>query len=190
MFIEILFKILLFKRGVLIYAEHCIYIYIYIYILVCLFPQHVLIIIQNDIMRCMILIQSTICYIKQLDVNMCLSQNDVVFLLTRHFRGILLAVLSTEWFTLLFKSLFTLRLLAPDGYHCTWDQNETTRYDLVCILTNRDSYPPQTLTGSSRSFHKIAQNFHTGLYCCWFEFGLPAVEWCSFLICLSFHPRS
>ncbi len=33
MFIEILFKILLFKGGVLIYAEHCIqYIYIYIYI--------------------------------------------------------------------------------------------------------------------------------------------------------------
>ncbi len=31
MFIEILFKMLLFKRGVLIYAEHCIYIYIYIY---------------------------------------------------------------------------------------------------------------------------------------------------------------
>ncbi len=30
-FIEILFKILLFKEGVLIYAEHCIYIYIYIY---------------------------------------------------------------------------------------------------------------------------------------------------------------
>ncbi len=29
-FIEILFKILLFKGGVLIYAEHCIYIYIYI----------------------------------------------------------------------------------------------------------------------------------------------------------------
>ncbi len=29
MFIEILFKILLFKGGVLIYAEHCIYIYIY-----------------------------------------------------------------------------------------------------------------------------------------------------------------
>ncbi len=32
MFIEILFKMLLFKGGVLIYAEHCIYIYIYIYI--------------------------------------------------------------------------------------------------------------------------------------------------------------
>ncbi len=32
MFIEILFKILLFKGGVLIYVEHCIYIYIYIYI--------------------------------------------------------------------------------------------------------------------------------------------------------------
>ncbi len=32
MFIEILFKILLFKGGVLIYADHCIYIYIYIYI--------------------------------------------------------------------------------------------------------------------------------------------------------------
>ncbi len=32
MFIEILFKILLFKGGVLIYAEHCIYIYIYIYV--------------------------------------------------------------------------------------------------------------------------------------------------------------
>ncbi len=31
MFIELLFKILLFKGGVLIYAEHCIYIYIYIY---------------------------------------------------------------------------------------------------------------------------------------------------------------
>ncbi len=32
MFIEILFQILLFKGGGLIYAEHCIYIYIYIYI--------------------------------------------------------------------------------------------------------------------------------------------------------------
>ncbi len=32
-FIEILFKMLLFKGGVLIYAEHCIYIYIYIYIM-------------------------------------------------------------------------------------------------------------------------------------------------------------
>ncbi len=33
MFIEILFKMLLFKGGVLIYAEHCIYsIYVYIYI--------------------------------------------------------------------------------------------------------------------------------------------------------------
>ncbi len=32
MFIEILFKMLLFKGGVLIYAEHCIYMYIYIYI--------------------------------------------------------------------------------------------------------------------------------------------------------------
>ncbi len=31
MFIEILFKMLLFKGGVFIYAEHCIYIYIYIY---------------------------------------------------------------------------------------------------------------------------------------------------------------
>ncbi len=31
MFIEILFKIVLFKGGVLIYAEHCVYIYIYIY---------------------------------------------------------------------------------------------------------------------------------------------------------------
>ncbi len=31
-FIEILFKIVLFKGGVLIYAEHCVYIYIYIYI--------------------------------------------------------------------------------------------------------------------------------------------------------------
>ncbi len=30
-FIEILFKIVLFKGGVLIYAEHCVYIYIYIY---------------------------------------------------------------------------------------------------------------------------------------------------------------
>ncbi len=30
MFIEILFKMLLFKGGVLIYAEHCVYIYIYI----------------------------------------------------------------------------------------------------------------------------------------------------------------
>ncbi len=34
MFIEILFKMLLFKGGVLIYAEHCIYIYIYIYMYV------------------------------------------------------------------------------------------------------------------------------------------------------------
>ncbi len=32
MFIELLFKIVLFKGGVLIYAEHCVYIYIYIYI--------------------------------------------------------------------------------------------------------------------------------------------------------------
>ncbi len=32
MFIEILFKMLLFKGGVLIYAEHCMYIYIYIYL--------------------------------------------------------------------------------------------------------------------------------------------------------------
>ncbi len=32
MFIEILFKMLLFKGGVLIYAEHCIYIYTYTYI--------------------------------------------------------------------------------------------------------------------------------------------------------------
>ncbi len=31
-FIEILFKIVLFKGGVLIYAEHCIYIQMYIYI--------------------------------------------------------------------------------------------------------------------------------------------------------------
>ncbi len=31
MFIEILFKMLLFKGGILIYTEHCIYIYIYIY---------------------------------------------------------------------------------------------------------------------------------------------------------------
>ncbi len=30
MFIEILFKMLLFKGGVLIYAEHCVYIYAYI----------------------------------------------------------------------------------------------------------------------------------------------------------------
>ncbi len=29
-FIEIMFKMLLFKGGVLIYTEHCIYIYIYI----------------------------------------------------------------------------------------------------------------------------------------------------------------
>ncbi len=35
MFIEILFKIVLFKGGVLIYTEHCIYIYIYIYINLC-----------------------------------------------------------------------------------------------------------------------------------------------------------
>ncbi len=38
MLIEILFKILLFKGGVLIYAEHCMYIYIYIYIYN---PEHV-----------------------------------------------------------------------------------------------------------------------------------------------------
>ncbi len=35
-FIEILFQILLFKGGVLIYAEHCIYIYIYIPCATCL----------------------------------------------------------------------------------------------------------------------------------------------------------
>ncbi len=38
MFIEILFKMLLFKGGVLIYAEHCIYIYIYIYIYISAMP--------------------------------------------------------------------------------------------------------------------------------------------------------
>ncbi len=32
MFIEILFKMLLFKGGVLIYAEHCMCVYVYIYI--------------------------------------------------------------------------------------------------------------------------------------------------------------
>ncbi len=40
MFIEILFKKLLFKGGVLIYAEHCVYnnnIYIYIYNIFLLF---------------------------------------------------------------------------------------------------------------------------------------------------------
>ncbi len=35
MFIEILFKIVLFKGGVLIYAEHCMYIYINICVCVC-----------------------------------------------------------------------------------------------------------------------------------------------------------
>ncbi len=35
MFIEILFKIVLFKGGVLIYAEHCVYIYIYRPIYLC-----------------------------------------------------------------------------------------------------------------------------------------------------------
>ncbi len=41
-FIEILFKMLLFKGGVLIYAEHCIYIYIYIYIIIYAFLSKVL----------------------------------------------------------------------------------------------------------------------------------------------------
>ncbi len=36
MFIEILFKIVLLKGGVLIYAEHCMYVYIYIYIYICI----------------------------------------------------------------------------------------------------------------------------------------------------------
>ncbi len=40
MFIEILFKMLLFKGGVLIYAEHCIYIYIYIYIYINQYQCH------------------------------------------------------------------------------------------------------------------------------------------------------
>ncbi len=40
MFIEILFTILLFKGGVLIYAEHCIYIYIYIYIYTYVLVEH------------------------------------------------------------------------------------------------------------------------------------------------------
>ncbi len=34
MFIEILYKMLLFKGGVLIYAEHCIYIYDYYFFIV------------------------------------------------------------------------------------------------------------------------------------------------------------
>ncbi len=42
MFIEILFKMLLFKGGVLIYAEHCIYIYIYIYIHTYIYIYYVL----------------------------------------------------------------------------------------------------------------------------------------------------
>ncbi len=55
MFIEILFKILLFKGGVvLIYAEHCIYIYIYIYIYIIFFfynlfetlMQHAILIVE------------------------------------------------------------------------------------------------------------------------------------------------
>ncbi len=33
-----LFKMLLFKGGVLIYAEHCVYIYIYIYI--CIYTRN------------------------------------------------------------------------------------------------------------------------------------------------------
>ncbi len=35
MFIEILFKILLFKGDVLIYAEHCIYVCVYVFVCVC-----------------------------------------------------------------------------------------------------------------------------------------------------------
>ncbi len=38
MFIEILFKMLLFKGGVLIYAEHCIFIFIYIYMKINIIP--------------------------------------------------------------------------------------------------------------------------------------------------------
>ncbi len=38
-FIEILFKMLLFKGGVLIYAEHCTY--IYIYVCVCVYITHI-----------------------------------------------------------------------------------------------------------------------------------------------------
>ncbi len=34
LFIEILFKMLLFKGGVLIYAEHCVCVYMYMYIYV------------------------------------------------------------------------------------------------------------------------------------------------------------
>ncbi len=49
MFIEILFKMLLFKGGVLIYAEHCVcvcmyvcvYIYIYIYIYIIIDIQYI-----------------------------------------------------------------------------------------------------------------------------------------------------
>ncbi len=39
-FIEILFKMLLFKGGVLIYAEHCTYIYIYMCVCVCVYNTH------------------------------------------------------------------------------------------------------------------------------------------------------
>jgi len=45
--------------------------------------------------------------------------NIVYLKIMLHFRGIL----RDERFTRLFKSVFTLRLLAPDGYHCTLDQN-------------------------------------------------------------------
>lgn len=90
-----------------------------------------------------------------------LSQNHVALRLSRHFRGILQAVLRAEWFTRLFKSLFTLRLLAPDGHHCTLDQNGNHEIQSNVYSNDTDSHQPQTLSGSSRS-----QNFHTGLYCC------------------------
>lgn len=86
---------------------------------------------------------------------MCLSQNDVVFLLTRHFRGILLAVLSTEWFTLLFKSLFTLWLLAPDGYHCTWDQNGNHQI-WSSLYSHKQRFLPTT--DVDRKFTFVSQN--------------------------------
>ncbi len=71
-----------------------------------------------------------------------------------HFRGIL-AVLSTEWCTLLFKSLFTLWLLAPDGYLCTWDQNGNHQIR-SSLYSHKQRFSPTT--DVDRKFKFVSQN--------------------------------
>ncbi len=62
MFIEILFKMLLFKGGVLIYAEHCIYKHIF----KCCFKHFTA---ENNSVFCMFCMQNVNCCSQKMDVK-------------------------------------------------------------------------------------------------------------------------